>query len=76
MSAPKTDTPRAPGGAAGMPRRTQSACSLWPTFCGRRKTKQDYWDLQLCEKKIVQMAMDTAANHRCGAAAPAACAQG
>lgn len=37
--------------------------SLWPTWCGRRKTKQAYWDLQMCEKEVTQLAMTAAAEH-------------
>ena len=37
--------------------------SLWPMWCGRRKTQQTYWDNQLCEETITKMAIKSAGEH-------------
>jgi len=37
--------------------------SLWPTWCGRRPTKQPYWDMQLCEKTVTDLAIKSAGEH-------------
>lgn len=37
--------------------------SLWPMWCGRRRTHQPYWDNQLCEGTVTRMAVDAAGKH-------------
>jgi hypothetical protein len=37
--------------------------SLWPTWCGRRRTQQPYWDLQLCQETVTKMAISEAGKH-------------
>jgi hypothetical protein len=39
--------------------------SLWPAWCGRKKTNQPYWDLQQCEATITRMAIESAGEHEC-----------
>ncbi|KAI8476099.1 MAG: hypothetical protein J3K34DRAFT_402088 [Monoraphidium minutum] len=36
---------------------------LWPTFCGRRRTGQEQWDLQLCGDATADAALALATDH-------------